>query len=673
MASKAPPSHVTETIADRKKSRELAEARQSGAVAPAVDVKTGNMINPHNPEFITKRPWYLGSNDDGPSLDHQSQIQSQKSLELSLNSAHQLVQTQRKVEKEARKKGNFQVGMWVEAMKHGKGPYKICQIIKISKKGKLFDLKYEDNNNDTVERNVKFKTGGMFKPRIRMTVTGARAAQVDEKTFGKETYDSKRDKYHGYDQDTHTAKVSRVFQDREDLRTQLREKEKKQDKNDDDNDNNNNNNKGSSKDKNKKDTAKDNASDSDSDVDDDGDSEDEFVQKDEDERVITTRLARQGGVGGAQMKVTARNLRIREDTAKYLRNLDPNSAYYDPKSRSMRDNPNPSNNTEQSQFVGDNFARISGDAVQFAETQLFAWDAAEKAAVSASSLHPQANPSQVEVLKKKFQSKSAELQLQKKKKVLDKYGGSEYLDGTGGLANAVDDNDDDDNNKKQSSSSTKNATTAAQDRKIRFGVSTSSIEYTRDGRVVKGGATTKRVAQKSKYDEDVYQNGHTTVFGSYFHMGGLAWGYADDHSLIKNSYATGANGRIANDQANEMQHGTGVAGSAALAQARGMLKAIPSKSSAANNNNEPSSRSKMYGEADQKAELDAAKVREALKKQQQEEEEEKDLKKKKRKYNSMDANVDVTEEEMEAYRLHKGRGADPMSKIATDEVLEYKK
>ena len=34
-----------------------------------------------------------------------------------------------------------------------------------------------------------------------------------------------------------------------------------------------------------------------------------------------------------------RNLRIREDTAKYLRNLDPNSAYYDPKTRSMRDNP----------------------------------------------------------------------------------------------------------------------------------------------------------------------------------------------------------------------------------------------------------------------------------------------------------------------------------------------
>lgn len=43
----------------------------------------------------------------------------------------------------------------------------------------------------------------------------------------------------------------------------------------------------------------------------------------------------------SKQRITVRNLRIREDTAKYLRNLDPNSAYYDPKTRSMRDNPNP--------------------------------------------------------------------------------------------------------------------------------------------------------------------------------------------------------------------------------------------------------------------------------------------------------------------------------------------
>lgn len=41
-------------------------------------------------------------------------------------------------------------------------------------------------------------------------------------------------------------------------------------------------------------------------------------------------------------RITVRNLRIREDTAKYLINLDPESAYYDPKTRSMREAPDAS-------------------------------------------------------------------------------------------------------------------------------------------------------------------------------------------------------------------------------------------------------------------------------------------------------------------------------------------
>jgi pre-mRNA-processing factor SLU7 len=57
------------------------------------------------------------------------------------------------------------------------------------------------------------------------------------------------------------------------------------------------------------------------------------------------------------MKETVRNLRIREDTAKYLRNLDPNSAYYDPKTRSMRDNPLPGRNPEELPYAGDNYYR----------------------------------------------------------------------------------------------------------------------------------------------------------------------------------------------------------------------------------------------------------------------------------------------------------------------------
>eukprot|EP00529_Nitzschia_sp_RCC80_P015538 CAMPEP_0113441706 /NCGR_PEP_ID=MMETSP0014_2-20120614/1222_1 /TAXON_ID=2857 /ORGANISM="Nitzschia sp." /LENGTH=694 /DNA_ID=CAMNT_0000332561 /DNA_START=23 /DNA_END=2107 /DNA_ORIENTATION=- /assembly_acc=CAM_ASM_000159 len=679
--------HVTESIADRKAARELAEARQSGAVEPAVDVSTGKIINPHNPEFITKKPWYLGADggDAGPSLDHQANIASTDSMTLSMAAADALVQESRLKEKQKRQKGLFEVGMWVEAMRNGKGPYKICQIMKLAKKGTVFDLKYEDGS---IEKKVKFKSkktgsGSMFKPRIKMTKSGTRSLDIDSSKYGKESWSSKRDQYHGYDADSHTKKVERIFQEREDLRRKIREEERKKEEEEQRKEKQEDEGAGeaaeggtASQKKREKASMSDSDADSDVEDDDDNDSDDEFVQKDE--KLFTSRLARQGGVGGAQMKVTARNLRIREDTAKYLRNLDANSAYYDPKSRSMRDNPHPEMAPEEVQFAGDNFARISGDAVKLAETQLFAWDASDK---GVSELHPQANPSQAELLKKKFQSKSSELARQKKKKVLDKYGGGEYLDGSGGLADALDADATAGNGNMDYSKGSK----AVQERKIRFGVSTVAEEYTQDGRRVKGQSTVKRVPQKSKYEEDVLVNGHTSVWGSYFHIGAFTWGYADDHSLMKSSYCTGAAGRVANDEANEMRYGTGVAGSAALAQARGMLKALPSggNSSSTNSKIDPHlTRSRLYGEADQKVEVDQKDLKAALEKYDQGDGNNKrstsssgntDNDDRKRKYNSMAAEVDVTDAEMEAYRLRKERSSDPMNKIGSDEILDYRK
>merc|ERR1712014_383122 len=57
---------------------------------------------------------------------------------------------------------------------------------------------------------------------------------------------------------------------------------------------------------------------------------------------------------------TVRNLRIREDTAKYLLNLDLDSAYYDPKSRSMREDPNPHKPLHEKCYAGDNNMKNSG-------------------------------------------------------------------------------------------------------------------------------------------------------------------------------------------------------------------------------------------------------------------------------------------------------------------------
>ena len=552
-----------------------------------------------------------------------------------------------------RKEQKFKVGMWVEALRKGKRPYIICQIIKIAKKGTLFDLRYE---NGTLETNVKMKKSlrGTPNARIRLTKRGARSFAINAEQHGKETFDSKRDAYHGFDNEKHLQTLVAKHAQREAFRKASRSKKETKKEKDKDKDDKN---------------ITDSDSDSDYDSDEGSDSDDEFVQRDEDAKVHTSRLARQGGVGGQQMKVTARNLRIREDTAKYLRNLDPNSAYYDPKSRSMRDNPNPELDPKEAAFVGDNFARISGDAIGLAQTQVFAWDAekqlggngGEEGAAS-SSIHPQANPSQAELMRKKFTTAERDLKTQQKKAVLDKYGGSEYLDGGDGLASAATDGTEENFVEREKK---------AEQRKVRFGVSVQEERYTRDGRVKGDTLKSKQnMNLKSKYEEDVFTNGHTTVWGSYFHKGAFRWGYSDDHSLMRNSYCTGANGRIANDEANEMRYGTGVAGSAALAQAREMLKAIPQteRSSTKSSSLRPTS-SKMYGEADQFAEIDKEKLKEALKK---EEENEKDDGKK-RKYNSMNATNDVTEEEMEAYRLKKDRGDDPMAKLASSgELLEYK-
>jgi pre-mRNA-processing factor SLU7 len=540
--SSSVPSHTTESLLDRKQQATLAEARQSGAVAPAVDVKTGSIINPHNPEFLTKRPWYLSGQDDGPSLSHQQQhnlvdVEGTDSLLVQ----EQLLHDQRRKQKEAFQQNKFAIGQWVEARKRNKGSYVMCKITHLATKHdkQEFDLEFEDG---TVERRVPLS-------RVQMTKTGSRAH-----VQGATTYDGKRDAYLGYDNDSHNQRLALKYQARDGMRQELRNKQQP-DKN------------AALLSSSNRQEQQQQQSDSDYDSDDnDSDSNDEFVQRDEDARVLTTRLARQGGVGGAQMKVTARNLRIREDTAKYLRNLDPNSAYYDPKSRSMRDNPNPQVDARESEFAGDNFARISGDAVALAETQLFAWDAAQKTGAE-EELHPQANPSQAELLRREFKTQQTDVRVKRKQKVLDKYGGQEYLDGNDGLGSACAVNRAD------------NAK-AATDRKLRFGVSTMTEEYSRDGRLIKGGSggtggEAKLRPIETKYEEDVFTNGHSTVWGSYFHKGAFQWGYADDHSMMKNSYCTGETGRLVNDEANEMQYGTGKAGTAALAQARGMLKAIP--------------------------------------------------------------------------------------------------
>mmetsp|Transcript_36617 Transcript_36617/g.56264 ORF Transcript_36617/g.56264 Transcript_36617/m.56264 type:complete len:140 (+) Transcript_36617:366-785(+) len=139
---------------------------------------------------------------------------------------------------------------------------------------------------------------------------------------------------------------------------------------------------------------------------------------------------------------------------------------------------------------------------------------------------------------------------------------------------------------------------------------------------------------------------------------------------MRSSYCTGENGKIANDEANEKVYGTGAAGSAELAQAREMLKAIPRNERNPKSDVRPTG-SKLYGEADQHATFDDVKLKEALEKEEKRKINS-DKDERKRKYNSMSTEVDVTEEEMEAYRQKRDRADDPMAKISNNgELLEY--
>ena len=62
------------------------------------------------------------------------------------------------------------------------------------------------------------------------------------------------------------------------------------------------------------------------------------------------------------------------------------------------------------------------------------------------------------------------------------------------------------------------------------------VEYDASGRVIKGEETKAH----SRYDEDVYINNHTAVWGSFWRDG--AWGYACCCSTVKQSYCVGSAG-----------------------------------------------------------------------------------------------------------------------------------
>ncbi|TKA70016.1 hypothetical protein B0A55_07035 [Friedmanniomyces simplex] len=209
---------------------------------------------------------------------------------------------------------------------------------------------------------------------------------------------------------------------------------------------------------------------------------------------------------GRKQSTSTRQLRLREDTAKYLLNLDLDSAKYDPKTRSMLDTATSTNEL----IAEDGFQKASGDAAEFERATRYAWETQERG--DGDRIHLQANPTEAQLTRKRKAEDDTEKQEKRRKELADKYGAQDaVVKKPGGLAGES---------------------------------SERYVEYDERGRI-KGAERERK--EKSMYAEDVLVNNHTGVWGSWWEK--FQWGYACCHSTVKNSFCTGEEGRKAAEEA----------------------------------------------------------------------------------------------------------------------------
>jgi pre-mRNA-processing factor SLU7 len=303
---------------------------------------------------------------------------------------------------------------------------------------------------------------------------------------------------------------------------------------------------------------------------------------------------------GRQQSTATRQLRLREDTAKYLLNLDMDSAKYDPKTRTMVDSGATTGDRAALLVAEENFVRKSGDAAEFEKATRYAWEKQERG--DSSKMHLQANPTEGAFLRKKELEEAKAKAEAKRNDLLDKYG-------------AQPDN-----------SVLKDVAVVASER---------YVEYDESGQI-KGA---QKKSTKSKFAEDVYINNHTSVWGSWW--SDFQWGYACCHQMIKNSYCTGEQGRIAFDEAARLRI------AADLGESEGVTKQVAWREEEANEEHIPNG-----VEDDRKVTLNNKA----------------DADKRKRTLDEMRAGV--TEEDMEEYKRTRTQDNDPMAKmLGKDELL----
>ncbi|KAL0973738.1 hypothetical protein UPYG_G00210300 [Umbra pygmaea] len=554
------------TREDWRKKKELEEQRKLGNAPAEVD-EEGKDINPHIPQYISSVPWYIDPSKR-PTLKHQRPQEERQKQFSSIEEWYR-----RGVQEKA------------PSTKFRKGACENCGALTHKKK-------------DCLER--PRKVGAKF--------TGNGMAPDEHSQISLDLdYDGKRDRWNGYDPEDHMRIVeeyAKVDQAKQTLKSHKLQEELA--------------------------SGKLTEQASSSRKWDDGERTQEQNSEDEDEDKYADDIDMPGQNFDSKRRITVRNLRIREDIAKYLRNLDPDSAYYDPKTRAMRENPykNTGMVPEDVGFAGDNFVRYSGDTVTMAQTQLFAWEAYEKG----SEVHLQADPTKLELLHQSFKVKKEDFKDKQKETILDKYGGEEHLN--------------------------------APPRELLLAQTEDYVEYSRHGAVLKG---LEKAVARSKYEEDVLLQNHTSIWGSYWRDG--CWGFKCCHSMVKQSYCTGEAG------IKTMSSSACVPFEEGLEQEeeeepKTLLEMHREKLKEKEKKRKHKKKNRKHGSDSSGSEDEEEKKKEKLKKALAAEDERvkqvaemMKVDERKRKYNSLQEIREPTEEEMEAFRMKRCREDDPMAKF----------
>lgn len=180
------------------------------------------------------------------------------------------------------------------------------------------------------------------------------------------------------------------------------------------------------------------------------------------------------------------------------------------------------------------------------------------------------------------------------------------------------------------------------------------VEFDKLGRIISGAVIKPRsrsvfllvdaIYWVFRYEEDVLVNNHTSVWGSYWSKG--QWGYACCHQFVKNSYCIGEKGKQIESEAIQIEP---------FPKAETRIDQRERE--------KPSLGLALWGNDAFDGELDAKEVEAARKKLKQKRKLE-DRDEKSRDYNSLVGITDeVTQADIEAYRLEKRHAADPLKDI----------